>query len=144
MLDCEDFDALVRDHDGRCAICKITGSETGHGFLVIDHDPLVGQWAVRGLLCSPCNGRISLNNAESERDAAYLANPWYRPWLALLGIDSDALPSEPPRTAHVRQDSHTWTWTSEGWRCDSRRGPSGTHDWDRLVRRYGPHRLLVA
>ena len=51
-LTIDDYDQLLLDQNGSCAICN--GSETGHlGRFVVDHDHLTGK--VRGLLCWSCN-----------------------------------------------------------------------------------------
>lgn len=48
----EEYDAMVAEQDGKCAICG--GTETyEHKSLCVDHDHRTGE--VRGLLCSRCN-----------------------------------------------------------------------------------------
>lgn len=77
LLDCDGYDALVRHADGRCQICGRTGAETGHGYLVIDHDDKLGYGAVRGLLCNRCNTQLAYRNLPEEPMNAYLAAPWH-------------------------------------------------------------------
>lgn len=101
-LSCEEYDDLVGHARGRCQTCSRTGEETEHGFLVIDHDPLVGIWGVRGLLCSSCNLQIAYERLPKEVMKAYLDNPWYarrrsvpvprgkRPALALVQAPTSA------------------------------------------------------
>jgi len=48
-LDQEAFDKLLREQDGRCAICRKASDRTLH----VDHDHVTGK--VRGLLCTRCN-----------------------------------------------------------------------------------------
>lgn len=76
-MTCAEFDELWQRSGGRCEICGVLGRFTPHGMLHIDHNHLLGDWAVRGLLCSRCNTQLGtpdrLIGAEVE---AYLANPW--------------------------------------------------------------------
>jgi hypothetical protein len=80
-MSCAEYASLFRRADGKCEICRIPGSKTKHGYLVIDHDYAYGfnGGAVRGLLCSTCNTRIAYPLRPSDKDAAerYLANPWH-------------------------------------------------------------------
>ncbi len=76
-LDCADFEALWQRAGGVCEICGRDGSETGRGILVIDHDPAVGQAAVRGLLCNRCNGRLHEGEMAGPARDRYLANAWH-------------------------------------------------------------------
>ncbi|MFE2283316.1 endonuclease domain-containing protein [Streptomyces sp. NPDC059443] len=41
-LSCEEYDALVEHTEGRCQICRRSVPETGHGYLVVDHDWRIG------------------------------------------------------------------------------------------------------
>jgi len=45
-----DYDAMLSDQDGRCAIC---GEEPGAKPLAVDHDHQTNE--IRGLLCQDCN-----------------------------------------------------------------------------------------
>jgi Recombination endonuclease VII len=68
-----EFDALLAEQDGRCAVCK-TGQPVGHGFNV-DHDHNTGS--IRGILCPLCNTGIGKlgDTAEGVRAAyCYLVN----------------------------------------------------------------------
>lgn len=69
-----EYDQLLADQDGRCAICGVAGPEAARwGVLVVDHDHESGK--VRGLLCSNCNCAIGLLGDSPERlnkAAAYL------------------------------------------------------------------------
>lgn len=68
-LTCERYEELVADAGGSCQIC----GDNRH--LVIDHDHGVGDWAVRGILCSTCNAFLYWMEGPSKD--AYLASPWY-------------------------------------------------------------------
>jgi hypothetical protein len=75
-LSCDDYDALVLHARGRCQICRRKGEETGHGYLVVDHDDKLGYSAVRGLLCNTCNSQLAYFNLPEESMRAYLDAPW--------------------------------------------------------------------
>ena len=47
-----DYDALLREQDGRCAICR-SDEAGGKGLFHIDHSHATGH--IRGLLCTRCN-----------------------------------------------------------------------------------------
>lgn len=51
-LSSNDFDLLLADQGGGCAICGSLRS-LGNGSLHVDHDHVTGK--VRGILCQPCN-----------------------------------------------------------------------------------------
>lgn len=51
-LSLEDYDAILKQQDYCCAICKRPAKEMTY-HLHIDHSHTTG--AVRGLLCAPCN-----------------------------------------------------------------------------------------
>ena len=52
----EQYDALVAQQNGGCAICD--GPPTRYGVFHVDHSHLTG--GVRGLLCSRCNQALGL------------------------------------------------------------------------------------
>jgi hypothetical protein len=57
-LNSSDYDRILAEQDGVCAICLQVERVKYHGKvgrLSIDHDPRGGFKAVRGLLCSQCN-----------------------------------------------------------------------------------------
>ena len=49
---------LLREQDGRCAICMKPFVKTPRGKPVVDHDHKTGK--VRGLLCDHCNAGLGL------------------------------------------------------------------------------------
>lgn len=60
-LTTEQYDAMVKEQDGRCACCgKVPELE-----FRVDHDHVTGE--VRGLLCMPCNSGIGLLGDTAER-----------------------------------------------------------------------------
>lgn len=72
-LTLEQYDQMLSDQGGGCAIC---GGKESRGYQVnfhVDHDHATG--AVRGLLCAPCNTAIGLLQDDHEvvlRAALYL------------------------------------------------------------------------
>ena len=48
-----DYDQMLQDQGGRCAICKSEDPACRHSRFHVDHDHVTGS--VRGLLCSHCN-----------------------------------------------------------------------------------------
>lgn len=71
-LSLEDYNKMVDEHAGNCAICAGQGFELSPGqklLLVIDHCHKTG--AVRGLLCHNCNRGLGLfkDNIESLKTA---------------------------------------------------------------------------
>lgn len=142
LLTCGEFDALADAFGRRCGICHRAPDETGHGYLCVDHDPLIGPWAVRGLLCSDCNSRLAVANAFSPAAGRYLADPWYARRIAQLGLRAEVLP-EPPTGAWVMEGRRPWSRSTEGWRCEVRTGPTDPYSWERLNRAFGPHRISL-
>ena len=57
----EDYDKLLKQQDGVCAICL---QDEPNGPLRVDHDHETGQ--VRGLLCHKCNAALGLLNDSPE------------------------------------------------------------------------------
>lgn len=139
-MSCEDYDALLRRARHRCEICRKRGEDTTHGFLCIDHDAAVAQWAVRGLLCSSCNTQLDYPYfvGKAPRASVYLAAPWYVTMLGKRGLTAE-LPPEPPVGTAVRvAKSGVWRRTPEGW-CRSRY----LRTWRHLHRRNGPHNISI-
>ncbi|HET6634947.1 MAG TPA: endonuclease domain-containing protein [Streptomyces sp.] len=135
-LTCCAYDQLVREAGGRCQICGRAGQATGRGYLVVDHDPKIGDWAVRGLLCSTCNLTIEYADAPTSTQAAYLASPWH----ARRGL---TVPDEPPVGSRVQTGRRTYLRTSSAWEaCDEFRGRR-TMSWSQLTRRHPPDSLTI-
>ena len=61
-LSLEDFDRLLTEQDGKCAICGTSDWGTRNPF--IDHDHISGR--VRGLLCHRCNTGIGMLGDDIE------------------------------------------------------------------------------
>lgn len=75
-LTCAEYDSLLTRAKGRCELCKLP---TGRP--AIEHDHTLGNWAVRGLVCQPCNNRLRYIDAgkfvADSQDRAYLAAAWH-------------------------------------------------------------------
>lgn len=54
-LGLEDYNRILEDQGGGCAVCGKTPEEEGRN-LAVDHDHDTG--AVRGILCTACNHRL--------------------------------------------------------------------------------------
>jgi hypothetical protein len=134
MLTCEQYDLLYARSDGDCEICG--GRPDGP---IVDHDPQVGQWAVRGLLCFDCNIGIGYDGGLDPdiRVRTYLANPWH----LTFGVAAQEQP-EPPCGASVKAFRHEWLHGVDGWHRLDRDMPE-RRTWVRLNRHYGPHNLVA-
>lgn len=76
-LTIEDYDAMLENQGGSCAICNTTDPR-GHGRFHVDHNHKTG--VVRGLLCTDCNTGIgSLKDSPEHLRAAaiYLETQGY-------------------------------------------------------------------
>lgn len=61
----EDLEVLMKNQDGRCAICKTDkGTRKSWKSLAIDHDHETGK--VRGLLCQICNTVLGMFNDDPK------------------------------------------------------------------------------
>lgn len=68
----DEYEAMLADQDGRCAIC-LTGDPGRYPNWHVDHDHATGR--VRGLLCGPCNrglGHFQDNIDSLQRAISYL------------------------------------------------------------------------
>lgn len=58
-LTSEQYDTLLSNQNGKCAICKIdTNPARGTSVFTVDHCHNTGT--IRGLLCTPCNALLGL------------------------------------------------------------------------------------
>lgn len=134
-MTCLDYEDLYSRAGGRCEICRNRDHARGRR-LHIDHDDQRGLWAVRGLLCAPCNTGLDL--LPHGQRISYLANPWVDERYGTL---TEQLPEPPPRTTvwasvPCRRWRRLWgRWRSyDGYR-------DRTYSWSQLNYFYGPHRL---
>lgn len=76
----ERYAEMLREQDGKCAICGALEAEQRHGVFNVDHDHATG--AVRGLLCWGCNHILGTvkDNAETLLSAvSYLSHKRPKP-----------------------------------------------------------------
>lgn len=140
-LSCADYDRLIVHAKGACQICGAKPGQTGHGFLVVDHDATIGQWAVRGMLCSDCNTALACGSSP-DWASEYLASPWWKAELVRIGA-SEKTPPEPPKGSLVATQILNFKRGDGGWE-NAAAGLSGpTRTWEELNRRYGPHNIRV-
>lgn len=139
-LSCKDYDRLVDHAKGSCQICGVKPGQTGHGFLVVDHDDAVGQWAVRGLLCQDCNSSLPMGSSPAWA-ADYLAQPWWQLELTRLGATAEPAP-EPPAGSTVAVHGLNFRREANGWKHVA--AFAGTpRTWRQLNRRYAPYRISL-
>jgi hypothetical protein len=139
-LSCPDYDRLVTHAHGTCQICGASPGQTGHGFLVIDHDNAIGQWAVRGILCQDCNSSLPMGSTPAWA-TDYLLDPWWKKEFERLGVASDPAP-EPPQGSTVTAHGLNFRRGQDGWAHVA--AFAGTpRTWGELNRRYAPHRITV-
>ena len=147
-LTCAEFEILLADCQYSCATCGSTGAETTLGMLVIDHDGQVGDWAVRGMLCTPCNVSIRIDRETPAWAEKYVANPWWQRMVARLGTEYP--PPEPDERKHINRaegwtfgtavrdfDGHVWYRNGDVW-SRSKGKKTEVVSWPQLVRMYGP------
>ena len=60
-----DFDEMMVEQDGKCAICRCDAVDSKNGILHVDHDHKTGE--VRGLLCNDCNITLGKFQDDVER-----------------------------------------------------------------------------
>jgi len=142
QLDCSEFVILLAETGARCGICGISGAEARPAYLVIDHDHDVGDWAVRGMLCSGCNRRIRGSRVPGPSAAAYLTEPWYLRRFAARGISLEPLP-EPPAGTIVGGRSGYWHRTERGWEAVHPRLYGAPRSWQGLNHLLGPHNIWI-
>lgn len=141
-MDCDEFGALIIRAGSRCEVCRTLPEDTGHRQLHIDHDPKRGPWAVRGLVCSPCNVRLDRwPIPPTPAEAAFVANPWVDEYHGSR-VERG---SEPPigTTVACGNSRRLWTRADVGWWPAAGHGGL-IHSWGRLNMLYAPHRIKVA
>lgn len=141
VLTCDEYEELLDFTGNRCQVCDVAPEETVKGVLSIDHDGMLGQWAVRGLLCQPCNARIEWPHLRSEAADRYLARPWYRLLLDRAGVAGTSIP-EPPLGSWVTAGGWIHYRTERGWHTTwAYKWPKPPIDWRTLCYRRGPHHI---
>ena len=109
-LSCEQYDSLKqRAGDGR-EICRLEAAAIEPWPLHIrTHDPSVGKWAVRGLLCHPCNLKLRSDRRVSRTPEIeqYMLNAWYLGECRKADV-SPVRPPEPGLGSSVTAGGHWW------------------------------------
>jgi hypothetical protein len=144
-LNCRDYEQILTDTQQRCELCGVGPRGNTYGKLFIDHDPSVGQWAVRGLLCHRCNSLIAdkpgwgvVLPAGTE---GYLANPWFKRKLAEAGATLEG-PLEPLEGGKFTDTwGYRWEKYSGEWRCSCSRIKWST--WKQIMHRLGPYAITI-
>lgn len=139
-LDCSQYELLRADAGDRCQLCHIEPAETPQGYLVIDHDPKVGWWAVRGLVCSTCNTtRIPFEAPTDLTLRQFLANPWYQ---RTFGVGPE-LPPEPPQGTRATYRKRIWVHEDDRWYSQNGHLEPLEPQWKDLHYSYGAHNLQL-
>lgn len=141
MLSCHNYEVLLQRANGHCELCGMLGMYNQWRKLHIDHDNMVGQWGVRGLLCYLCNTHMfNPKVVDPDRLSRFLAAPFYLDVLKAYG--APLYMDEPPIKSEVTvTNGRTWTRGKRGWMADTYGRAAGTRSWHYLHRRYGPHLL---
>lgn len=145
-LTCEVYDEMLDACDYSCQVCGCPSDESSCGKLVIDHDGQVGNWAVRGLLCTKCNVTLRVDRDDPHWAVPYLANPWYRRMLAEKGLMVN--PPEPTdwtmRDGYLFEpqvvDAEGCVWTRLRGKWADGYDRNGI-TWSALLATWGPHNL---
>ena len=147
-LTCEQFEDMLAACGRQCEACGCPSEEAKGGKLVIDHDGQVGNWAVRGLLCTQCNVTFRFDRPDPEWAKGYLDNPWYLRMLSERGIDpafpepTDWTVTESGHFIHPRvedPEGRVWHRTEKGWTTQHK--TCTPQSWRELLQRFGGHNL---
>ena len=74
-LTLEDYEKLLKEQEGKCAICEATEGNSKDWNFAVDHDHETGK--IRGLLCNNCNRGLGLLQDSEEllrKAAKYVEN----------------------------------------------------------------------
>lgn len=73
-LSIEEFEAMIKKQDGKCAICSTNVPGGAHNVWHIDHDHETDE--IRGLLCSKCN--IGLGHFQDDFELLQKASEYLK------------------------------------------------------------------
>lgn len=141
-LSCGQLDELIERSGNCCEICRGEAAGSAWGVLHIDHDPGVGKWAVRGLLCSACNVRLRADRKmpRTPQIEGYLQRAWYLGELRRRGVSAEKW-AEPGLGSTIVVDGTSWMRTGERRWEGHRRNHAALTSWDELWRDFGPLRI---
>ncbi len=83
----QDYDKILAEQNGGCAICGRSGDKMFKG-LFVDHDHRTDK--IRGLLCHGCNSALGLFRDDPEvlqKAFMYIRRQWIRDWIIPLKKD---------------------------------------------------------
>jgi hypothetical protein len=147
-LSCRQFDRLLARSGGYCEACGLPASTSRFGTLCIDHDHNLGDWAVRGLLCTACNAALHPGAVSLPKFRPYVQRSFYLTLLVEAGV-TELRPPEPPLGAVVL-DHGGRPWRHEPdylpglrWYPRHRHYPQSPRSWDWLLNRVGPLHLRL-
>jgi Recombination endonuclease VII len=140
-LSCEQYERLLARSGQLCEICRKSVAHTQSGKLNIDHSG--PWWAVRGLLCTPCNTALRNGSAWLPGAAEYLANTWWLQECRRLGAPT-ALGDEPEIGSVIRDQFMTvWIRYADAlWHPHGGRTGGGTATWGRIFDMRGPQNMV--
>jgi hypothetical protein len=141
-LSCAQYEGLLAESGHACQICRRPARELKQRKLHIDH--CGSLWAVRGLLCISCNGRLRDGRHSPEWAAEYLAATWWERQCAVIGVPAGRSPEPPVGSAIRNQWGIVWINPGGGiWRTPNQGGHSWPGlFWPSLRDSYGPHNLV--
>lgn len=71
-LSVDDYTALLKQQDGKCAMCGTSNPGERKKHFAVDHCHKTGQ--IRGLLCTPCNTSLGIFEKYADACIKYLTN----------------------------------------------------------------------
>jgi hypothetical protein len=144
-LTCGQYESLRERCGDRCELCGLPGAQSDWAKLAIDHHASVGQWAVRGLLCTGCNTNMRRVPDGDEQLQTFIDQSWFLGELHRLGLRVGEYPQPRIGTVIASPLGRTWRRYRSGWihlNPYHRNGGSQLPaQWDRLVYQYGPINL---
>lgn len=132
LLSCDEYVTMREAVNECCALCGLPEAQQPTPRLQIDHDPGVGQWAVRGLLCVRCNTSLFdpvTRGLPAQDVASYLGNAWWHtlppPIAEPLAVGAVVL----------GRWSRRWVYDGAAWNGKHRT----RHHWWRMAHMEGPY-----
>lgn len=140
-LTCEQYENLIDACGNCCQTCRKPAAECRpYRKLYIDHHQHYGVWAVRGLLCPPCNSKLVSYIPDPPWAQEYLSNPWFKRAFAELGLSIEP-GTEPPPGSRFRSPKGTlWVREEDCWQNQS--FILSKRDWRGMCMDFSPAHLL--
>lgn len=143
-LTCEQYEGLLARSGVVCERCGAGPETCVWGKLAIDHDASVGQWAVRGLLCTECNTNMRRIQGGDQSLRRFIDNAWYLQQLARLGLQVGHYPEPLAGRSLIDPRGRRWRRGADGWllvRPHHKSWGRFPVAWHRLVYTFGPINL---